>query len=104
MIGERMTEQRLELLLTSFPDYLGYVYEHIDLPSPTPLQHRIAEIVGENPDRLILEAARCTGKSWIAAIYTTWRLLRDINEKVLVVSASGPKAIEIASFIRRLYY
>jgi hypothetical protein len=101
--GRELTEERLTLLLTSFPDYLEYVYSNIDLPSPTPLQHRIAEIVGENPDRLILEAARGTGKSWIAAIYTTWRLLRDKDEKVLVVSASGPKAIEIASFIRRLF-
>lgn len=98
-----MTAERLEQILYHFPDYLAYVYEHIDLPNPTPLQNRIAEIVGENPDRLILEAARGTGKSWIAAIYTTWRLLRDNNEKILVVSASGPKAIEIASFIRRLF-
>lgn len=101
--GETMTAERLELLLYSFPDYLAYVYEHIDLPNPTPLQNRIAEIIGENPDRLILEAARGTGKSWITAIYTTWRLLRNLDEKVLIVSASGPKAIEIASFVRRLF-
>jgi hypothetical protein len=52
---------------------------------------------------LILEAARGTGKSWIGAIYTTWRLLRNPDEKILLVSASGPKAIEIATFIRRLF-
>ena len=98
-----MTTERLELILHSFPDYLEYVYSNIELPSPTPLQHRIAEILNDNPERLILEAARGTGKSWIAAIYTTWRLLRDNNEKVLIVSASGPKSIEIASFVRRLF-
>ncbi len=98
-----MTTERLELILHSFPDYLEYVYSNIELPSPTPLQHRIAEILNDNPERLILEAARGTGKSWIAAIYTTWRLLRNNNEKVLIVSASGPKSIEIASFVRRLF-
>lgn len=93
----------LQKLLTHFPTYLNYVYSYIGLPDSTPLQQRIADLVGDNDKRLILEAARGTGKSWIGAIYTTWRLLRDVNEKILVVSASGPKAIEIATFIRRLF-
>lgn len=98
-----MTDTELQGVVNSFPDYLAYVYSNIYLPSPTPLQNRIAEIIGDNPDRMILQAARGTGKSWIAAIYTTWRLLRNVDEKILIVSASGPKAIEIATFIRRLF-
>jgi hypothetical protein len=93
----------LKKLVTHFPSYVAYVYQNINLPEPTPLQDRIAELLNENSDRLILQAARGTGKSWLAAIYTTWRLLRNIDEKILVVSASGPKAIEIATFIRRLF-
>jgi len=93
----------LKKLVTHFPSYVAYVYSNINLPEPTPLQNRISELLGENSDRLILQAARGTGKSWLAAIYTTWRLLRNIDEKILVVSASGPKAIEIATFIRRLF-
>lgn len=96
-------EQYLDELLNDFPVYLDYVYGHIGLPQPTPLQERIAEVIGTNPNRLILQAARGIGKSWVAAIYTTWRLLRNVDEKVLIVSASGPKAIEIATFIRRLF-
>ena len=96
-------EEALAKLINSFPVYLDYVYSHIGLPNSTPLQQRIAEVIGDNPSRLILEAARGTGKSWIGAIYTTWRLLRNPDEKILVVSASGPKAIEIATFIRRLF-
>jgi len=96
------TEQ-LKKILNHFPTYLAYVYSHIQLPAPTPLQYRIAEIIGMNEKRLILQAARGTGKSWISAIYTTWRILRNVDEKVLIVSASGPKAIEIASFVRRLF-
>jgi hypothetical protein len=97
------TDKYLKQLVTHFPTYLAYVYEHIGLPSPTPLQYRIAEILNDNPSRLILEAARGTGKSWIMAIFTTWRLLRNPDEKILVVSASGPKSIEIATFIRSLF-
>lgn len=97
------TEADLKKLVTHFPTYVAYVYSHINLPEPTPLQNRIAELLNANQDRLILQAARGTGKSWLAAIYTTWRLVRNIDEKILIVSASGPKAIEIATFIRRLF-
>lgn len=96
-------EQYLDDLLNDFSVYLDYVYGHIGLPEPTPLQQRISEIVGENPSRLILQAARGVGKSWIAAILVSWKLLRNVDEKVLIVSASGPKAIEIATFVRRLF-
>ena len=101
---EMTKDQRaLQQVLTHFPTYLAYVYSHIGLPSPTPLQVRIAEILDEDPKRLILEAARGTGKSWIMAIFTTYRLLRDPDEKILIVSASGPKSIEIATFVRSLF-
>ena len=96
-------EQLLRRLVTDFSFYLDYVYMNIGLPNSTPLQQRIATILGENPSRLILEAARGTGKSWIGAIYTTWRLLKNPDEKILVVSGSGAKAQEIATFIRRLF-
>jgi len=96
-------DELLSRLMNEFPFYLDYVYSNIGLPNSTPLQQRISEIIGEQPSRLILSAARGTGKSWIGAIYTTWRLLRNPDEKVLLVSASGPKAIEIATFIRRLF-
>ena len=100
-----MTEQEehLRVLVTDFEAYTNYVYQQIGLSNTTPLQSRICTHLGANPSRLILEAARGTGKSWIGAIYTTWRLLRNPDEKILVVSASGPKAIEIATFIRRLF-
>ena len=103
--NERILEgdDALRLLMNNFPVYLNYVYSFIGLPNSTPLQQRIATIIGNDEKRLILEAARGTGKSWIGAIYVTWRLLRNNDEKVVVVSASGPKAIEIATFIRRLF-
>lgn len=96
-------EQSLRILMNSFPSYLDYVYSNINLPRMTPLQERIATIMGGNDDRMILEAARGTGKSYIGAIYATWRLLRDPNEKILIVSAAAPKAIEIATFVRGLF-
>ena len=89
--------------MNDFPTYLEYVYHYIGLPKTTPLQGRLASIINTLPSRYILEAARGTGKSYIGAIYTTWRLLRNVDEKILIVSASGPKAIEIATFVRSLF-
>ena len=96
-------KEQMVILINHFPSYLDYVYKHINLPQMTPLQERIAEIMNGEDERLILEAARGTGKSYIGAIYSTWRLLRDFDEKILVVSAAAPKAIEIATFMRGLF-
>lgn len=96
-------EEQLSKLVNDFPTYLDYVYSHINLPPMTPLQSRIATIMGGHDERMILEAARGTGKSFIGAIYSTWRLLRDPDEKILIVSAAAPKAIEIATFVRGLF-
>ena len=75
-------EEYLKKLLTHFPTYVNYVYGHIGLPKTTELQWRLSEIMGENPDRIIIEAGRGTGKSWLGGIYTTWRLLRNPDEKI----------------------
>jgi hypothetical protein len=100
---EQRRLEQMNLLVNHFPSYLDYVYQHINLPQMTPLQERIATIMNGEDERLILEAARGTGKSYIGAIYSTWRLLRDFDEKILIVSAAAPKAIEIATFVRGLF-
>ena len=100
---EEARKDNLRKVMNHFPSYLDYVYQNINLPNMTPLQERIAEIMNGQDERLILEAARGTGKSYIGAIYATWRLLRDPDEKILIVSAAAPKAIEISSFVRSLF-
>lgn len=51
----------------------------------------------------ILEAFRGIGKSYVAAAWALWLLLRDpVNEKVMVISASGSKAGEFVSFTKAI--
>jgi hypothetical protein len=51
----------------------------------------------------ILEGFRGIGKSYISAAFCTWLFLRDpINEKILIVSASGPKAKEFVAQAKSL--
>ena len=54
--------------------------------------------------RFLLEAFRGVGKTYICGAYVTWRLLRNPNEKVLIVSQSGAHSDAIAQFIRRLIF
>lgn len=100
---EELTEERLEELVGDFGKFLEYCFYYLRLPSPTDTQFRLAEHLGANPDRLIINAFRGVGKTWITGTYTAWRLLRNVDEKILIVSATGPKAAEISQFVRKLF-
>jgi hypothetical protein len=53
----------------------------------------------------ILMAFRGIGKSFLAAGYALWRLKRDpYNEKVLVISASGPKSKEFVAMAHTVLF
>jgi hypothetical protein len=78
------------------------VWQHLSLPAPTPLQYDIADYLQKGPRRRIIEAFRGIGKSWLTAAYVLWILYRDPNERILVVSASKPRADAFAVFVKRL--
>jgi len=52
--------------------------------------------------RLLIQAFRGLGKTYLSGAYAAWRLLRDPDEKILIVSASGPHAISISTFLHKL--
>lgn len=95
-------DNKIDRLVNDFRSYLGYVWEHINLPPPTPLQKDMARTLMEGDKRLLIEAFRGVGKTYITGAYVSWRLLRNPNEKILIVSQSGPHSDAIAQFIRRL--
>jgi len=97
-----MTEERMKLLVQSFPDFLDYTFNCISLPNATPLQRDIAKTLQEGNRRLLIEAFRGIGKTYITGCYAGWRLLRNPNEKILIVSASGSHATAISTFIHKL--
>lgn len=91
-------------LVTHFPTYVEYVWKNIGLPSPSKIQKDIATTLQEGNRRLLIEAFRGVGKTYLTGAYATWRLLRNPNEKVLIVSASGPHATSISTFIHKLLH
>ena len=78
------------------------LWRHLDLPEPTPAQIEMCRWLQHGPRFRVLMAFRGVGKSWITASYVLWRLLRNPQEKVMVLSASSDRAVAFSTFVRRL--
>jgi hypothetical protein len=68
------------------------------------MQFYIADYLQEGHNRMVLQALRGIGKTWITGAFVAWRLLRNPNEKVLIVSQSGGHAEAISIFIKKLIH
>lgn len=97
-----MNQDEIKLAITDFKVFLKYTWEHLRLPPPTRMQYYIADYLQEGHKRSQLEALRGIGKTWITGAFVAWRLLRNPNEKILIVSQSGSHSDNIAIFIRKL--
>lgn len=78
------------------------VWQHLNLPEPTPVQYDIAKYLQTGPKRSVIEAFRGVGKSWLTSAFVCWVLLNDPQKKILVVSASKERADAFSSFVKRL--
>lgn len=66
---------------------------------PTPGQLQLIQYLSTDAPRKVLGAFRGKGKSTLAAMTALWWLDVNPNEKVLIVSASGGRAEDMASWI-----
>jgi hypothetical protein len=89
-------------LACDFRNFVFALWQELGLPDPTRLQYDISLYLANGPRRRIIEAFRGAAKSWLTAAYVLWRLYRNPNERILVVSASGPRADAFAVFVKRL--
>lgn len=85
----------------SFPTFLWFILNHLKLKA-TKRQLQVALWLQHGPRRRMVQGFRGLGKSWITAAFVLWRLYRNPNERILVVSANEYKATEFATFTRRL--
>lgn len=92
-----------ELLEDSFIVFYTYVFAHLGLPRPTIAQYEMALFIsdGSNAHRMMI-AQRGLSKSLTSQIYVTHRLLNDVNEKVLVMSAGKTRAGNYSQFVQKL--
>ena len=88
--------------LTDFRNFLYLVWKHLNLPQPTPVQYDIADYLQHGPRRMVIEAFRGVGKSYITSAFVVHQLLLDPECKVLVVSASKNRSDDFSTFTQRL--
>jgi len=93
------SEQKLH---DDFRAMLWLVWTHLRLPMPTVRQLFMALYLQNGPRRRMIQAFRGIGKTWITCAYALWRLYRNPQERIKIVSANEDKAVENATFIRRL--
>ncbi len=85
-----------------FKMFLWWLWRQLGLPDPTPAQYEMADWLQHGPVSRIVMAFRGVGKSWITAAFVLWCLMRDPQEKMMVVSASEYKATEFSTFVKQL--
>ena len=95
---------QLDLIKSDFRNFLYLAWQHLALPPPTPIQYDIAEYLQHGPKRLIIQAFRGVGKSWITSAFVVWKLLCDPQLKFLVISASKQRADDFSTFTKRIIH
>lgn len=99
------TEQQIAKALKGFRAFLFIVWRCINLPPPTPIQNDMAKTLQKPPsDRFIVQGFRGVAKSFITCALVVWLLWRNPDLRVLIVSASKPRADANAVFIKRIIH
>lgn len=94
----------VEEIKRDFRKFLWVIWQHLNLPDPTPTQYDIAHFIATGPDRSCVQAFRGVGKSFITAAFAAWVLLNDPQKKILVVSATKIRADDFSTFLLRLIH
>jgi hypothetical protein len=100
-VPARVTADPADPLAQDFRKFLWAMWQFLRLPAPTPIQYDIANYLQRGPRRRMVQAFRGVGKSWITAAFVLWRLYRNPNERILVVSASKDRADAFSTFLKR---
>jgi hypothetical protein len=85
-----------------FRKFLFAIWKHLRLPKPTKRQYEMAWFLQHGPDRLMLQAFRGIGKSWVTVAFVAWLLYNDPQLNITVISASKQKADDFTTFLLRL--
>jgi hypothetical protein len=88
--------------INNFKNFLYLCWKHLNLPEPTPIQYDIADYLQSFEKRLVIEAFRGVGKSWITSAFVCHQLLLNPQRNILVVSASKSRADDFSTFTQRL--
>ena len=88
--------------LKDFRNFLYLCWKHLNLPEPTPIQYDMANFIQGEEQRIVINAFRGVGKSWITSAYVCHQLLLNPQKNILVISASKNRADDFSTFTLRL--
>ena len=94
--------KEVEPSVKNFKNFLYLAWQHLNLPNPTPIQYDIADYLQNGSKRIVIEAFRGVGKSWITSAFVCHQLLLNPQRNILVVSASKNRADDFSTFTQRL--
>ncbi len=98
-----MTQEDQKKLFNNFALFVWVVWKSIGLPPPTPIQTDMSNTLQNPPSRrFIIQGFRGVAKSFITCAYVVWRLWRNPNLKIMIVSASKERADANAQFIKKI--
>lgn len=98
--GERWRE--LDLLREEYPSFVPFLYDVMTGLlgfNCSDVQLDIAEYLEFGPKQRMIQAQRGQAKTTITAAYAVWRLIHDPRARILIVSAGGDMATEIANWV-----
>ncbi|WP_218814149.1 phage terminase large subunit [Rickettsiella endosymbiont of Dermanyssus gallinae] len=102
-ISYRATEQLslLKVCFEDFRDFACYGMKFLGF-SLTDMQADIAHYLQTGPKKKMILAQRGEAKSTLTALYGVWSLIMEPRTRVLIISAAGRQASELATLIVRL--
>lgn len=101
-----LTKKEIKLLVNNFVEFYKYCFWMLGLPCPTRDQLYMAKFLwknsGKDADPMMLQAQRGLAKSLTTQLFVVWLLLRNKDEKIVVVSATGRRAESFTLFCLNL--
>jgi len=95
-------QDTLELLKTDLKFFVAAIWNQLDLPPPTRAQLAICDYLQYGPKRLMVQAFRGCGKSWLAGTFVLWTLFNNPEKKILILSASKERADNQSIWLQKL--
>ena len=97
---ERWAE--IDMLRDEYTNFSTFIYDVMtDLMGfeCSDIQLDIAEFLEFGPKERMIQAQRGQAKTTITAAYAVWRLIHDPTTRILIISAGGTQATEIANWV-----
>lgn len=98
--AERWAE--LDMLRQEYPTFAPFIFDVMTGLlgfKCSDIQLDIAEYLEYGPKERMIQAQRGQAKTTITAAYAVWRLIHNPSARVLIVSAGGTQATEIANWV-----